>query len=69
MLDASLQTSQVTTMLQLLQRCLPERLASPAWQARLRELTPAWGEDLAADPQRLAAWRGHSDVVLGLAGA
>ena len=55
-------------MLQLLARCLPDRLASPAWQARLRQLIPAWGEALAADPQRLAAWRRRSDQALGLTG-
>ena len=59
-------STAVDTMLQLLSRCLPERLASPAWQARLRELIPAWGGDLAADPARLAAWRQQSNAVLGL---
>jgi malate dehydrogenase (quinone) len=53
-------------MLQLLQRCLPQRLASADWQRRLRQLIPAWGEELAADPARLAAWRGRSEAVLGL---
>jgi malate dehydrogenase (quinone) len=53
-------------MLQLLQRCLPERLASPEWQRRLRQLIPAWGEELAADPERLAAWRARSNAVLRL---
>jgi malate dehydrogenase (quinone) len=62
-------STAVDTMLQLLGRCLPERLASPAWQRRLRQLIPAWGEDLAADPARLAAWRRGSDRVLGLAEA
>ena len=59
-------STAVDTMLQLLSRCLPERLASATWQRRLRELIPAWGEELAQDPQRLAAWRGRSDAVLGL---
>jgi malate dehydrogenase (quinone) len=59
-------STAVETMLQLLGRCMPERLASPGWQQRLRQLIPAWGEQLAADPQRLAAWRGRCDAVLGL---
>ena len=59
-------STAVDTMLQLVQRCLPERLASPAWQQRLRELIPAWGENLAVDPARLAAWRQGSDEALGL---
>jgi hypothetical protein len=45
---------------------MPERLASPTWQQRLRQLIPAWGEALASDPLRLAAWRQHSDQQLGL---
>ena len=59
-------STAVDTMLQLLQRCMPERLASLEWQARLRQLIPAWGEDLAGDSARLAAWRQQSDAVLGL---
>jgi malate dehydrogenase (quinone) len=59
-------STAVQTMLQLLQRCMPERLASPAWQQRLRQLIPAWGEALAQDPQRLDAWRQCSDQQLGL---
>ena len=62
-------STAVDTMLQLLGRCLPERLASPLWQQRLRQLIPAWGEELAADPARLAAWRRCSDQALGLAEA
>jgi malate dehydrogenase (quinone) len=59
-------STAVDTMLQLLQRCLPERLASPEWQRRLRQLIPAWGENLTGDPARLAAWRQRSDQALGL---
>jgi malate dehydrogenase (quinone) len=61
-------STAVDTMLQLLERCLPQRLASPEWQRRLRALIPAWGEDLAADPARLAAWRQQSNAALGLVG-
>jgi malate dehydrogenase (quinone) len=61
-------STAVETMLQLLSRCMPERLASSVWQQRLRQLIPAWGEPLAADPQRLAAWRQRSDRLLGLEG-
>jgi malate dehydrogenase (quinone) len=62
-------STAVDTMLQLLERCLPDRLASPAWQQRLRQLIPAWGEELAADPARLAAWRQGSNATLGLVAA
>jgi malate dehydrogenase (quinone) len=59
-------STAVDTMLQLLGRCMADRLASPGWQARLRDLIPAWGEELGADPARLAAWRRRSEAVLGL---
>ncbi|MFM2123312.1 MAG: hypothetical protein RLZZ589_1749 [Cyanobacteriota bacterium] len=59
-------STAVDTMLQLLARCLPDRLASPQWQRRLRQLIPAWGEELAADPQRLNGWRQRSNATLGL---
>jgi malate dehydrogenase (quinone) len=59
-------STAVDTMLQLLQRCWPERLASSEWQRRLRQLIPAWGEDLGADQGRLARWRQGVDAVLGL---
>ena len=59
-------STAVDTMLQLLSRCLPERLASSAWQDRLHALIPAWGAALDQDPQRLADWRSRSNAVLGL---
>ena len=59
-------STAVDTMLQLLQRCWPQRLASPAWQRRLQQLIPAWGQDQGADPARLAAWRQGVDAVLRL---
>ncbi|MCP9817663.1 malate dehydrogenase (quinone) [Synechococcus sp. GreenBA-s] len=59
-------STAVQTMLELLQRCWPERLASAAWQERLRQLMPSWGQPLAADPALLAQVRKRSNAVLGL---
>ncbi len=59
-------STAVQTMLELLQRCWPERLASAAWQGRLRQLLPSWGHDLDAEPALLAQVRRRSDAVLGL---
>jgi malate dehydrogenase (quinone) len=56
-------------MLEVLQRCWPERFGSSAWQEQLRALIPAWGIDLAQDPDRLRAMRAHTDAALGLAAA
>ena len=59
-------STAVEIMLEVLRRCWPERLASPAWGERLQRLIPAWGADLASDPERLAQWRRRSDQTLGL---
>ncbi len=60
-------STAVQTMLELLQRCWPERFGSSAWQQQLRALIPGWGMDLAQDPDRLRAMRAHTDAALGLA--
>jgi len=52
-----------------LQRCWPERFASPDWQEQLRALIPGWGTDLGAggaDPEALASLRRRSNGALGL---
>jgi len=56
----------VEIMLEVLRRCWPERLASPAWTERLQRLIPAWGVDLGRDPEQLTQWRRRSDQTLGL---
>jgi malate dehydrogenase (quinone) len=60
-------STAVQTMLELLHRCMPERLASEAWQRRLQGLIPSWGVELGGDAAHLAAVRERSDAVLGLA--
>ena len=60
-------STAVKTMVEVLQRCWPERFNSAAWQEHLRALIPSWGEDLAADPERLRGLRSRTDAALGLA--
>jgi malate dehydrogenase (quinone) len=60
-------STAVQTMLELLQRCWPERFGSRAWQEPLRALIPGWGVDLAQDAARLSAQRGRVNAALGLA--
>ncbi|QCH15858.1 malate dehydrogenase (quinone) [Synechococcus sp. CB0101] len=62
-------STAVKTMVDVLQRCWPERFNSSAWQARLRALIPSWGEDLAADPERLCGLRKRADAALQLKGS
>jgi len=54
------------TMLELLQQCWPERMAGGAWQQRLRQLIPSWGQDLGGDAELLARVRERNNRVLGL---
>jgi malate dehydrogenase (quinone) len=60
-------STAVQTMLELLQRCWPERFGSSAWQEPLRALIPGWGVDLAQDAVQLSAQRGRVNAALGLA--
>ena len=59
-------STAVSIMLEVLQRCFPQRLASEAWQQRLRELIPSYGQDLNGDAELLGRMRDRSDRVLGL---
>lgn len=59
-------STAVDIMLTLIARCFPQRLKSPTWQKRVKELIPSYGESLAKDAElhtRLHAWSGE---VLGL---
>jgi len=60
-------STAVQTMLELLQRCWPERFGSTAWQEPLRALIPGWGVNLAQDAAQLTAQRGRVNAALGLA--
>ena len=53
-------------MLEVLQRCWPERFASSAWQEPLRALVPGWGVDLAQDAAQLTVQRARVNAALGL---
>jgi malate dehydrogenase (quinone) len=60
-------STAVQTMIEVLQRCWPERFRSSAWQERLRFLVPGWGMDLAQDADQLTALRARTNAALGLA--
>lgn len=60
-------STAVQTMIEVLQRCWPERFGSSAWQERLRFLVPGWGMDLAQDAAQLTALRARTNAALGLA--
>ncbi len=60
-------STAVTIMLEVLQRCWSERMASESWQKRLQELLPSYGQNPNADPALLIDMRQRSDVLLNLA--
>ena len=59
-------STAVTIMLEVLQRCFPERLASADWQERLTALLPSFYSDPKSDPDVLKGMRERSDGLLGL---
>jgi malate dehydrogenase (quinone) len=56
----------VSIMLDLIQRCFPEQLASEQWQTKLAEIFPAMGEVLASDAERYREVQARSDALLQL---
>ena len=59
-------STAVSIMLEVLERCFPQQLASEAWRSRLRRLLPSYGQDLTGDADLLMATRQRSDALLGL---
>ena len=59
-------STAVAIMLELVQKCFPERSASPEWQARFRQLVPSFGQRLAPDAALTAAVRERSRQSLQL---
>jgi malate dehydrogenase (quinone) len=59
-------STAVSIMLDLVQRCFPEALASEAWQQKLRTMIPSYGRSLAGEAPLLRAVRAHTARVLQL---
>ena len=53
-------------MLRVLQKCMPAKLASPEWQAKLKEMVPSYGQVLHENPALLREVRSWNSRVLGL---
>jgi len=61
-------STAVTIMLEVLQRCFRQQLASASWNERLQALLPSIGGDPVQDPALLLAMRQRSDALLDLQG-
>ena len=52
-------STAVSIMLNVLDRCFPQQLGSPAWQSKLREMIPSFGQKLGEDAalgHRVRTW-------------
>ncbi|GAB3989912.1 malate:quinone oxidoreductase [Spirosoma daeguense] len=59
-------STAVSIMFDLLKRCFPEQSASEAWQQKLKEMIPSYGQILALNPELGQQLRRHTSEVLGL---
>jgi malate dehydrogenase (quinone) len=59
-------STAVSIMLNLLERCFNNQLQSSAWQTKLRQMIPSYGQSLANNPQLLEEVRPFTGEVLGL---
>ncbi|KAA2240532.1 malate:quinone oxidoreductase [Chitinophaga agrisoli] len=61
-------STAVSIMLDLLGRCFKSQLATPEWQAKLKEMIPSYGQKLADNPAFCEEIRNHTSKVLKLKG-
>lgn len=59
-------STAVSIMLDLMKRCFPEPLKTKAWQQKLTEMIPSYGQALANNPELGRAQRKQTSEVLGL---
>lgn len=61
-------STAVSIMLELLDKCFPEQVKTPEWQAKLRKMIPSFGQSLGKDPELCRKIRAHTTAVLKLQG-
>lgn len=59
-------STAVNAMVDVLERCFGDRLKTPEWQARIRELIPSYGQSLVDDAELLNTVRSRTLATLGL---
>ena len=59
-------STAVTIMLEVLNRCWPEKMKTRNWQRRLKMMFPSLGEDLTQSQDKLLEIRNRNDQILGL---
>jgi malate dehydrogenase (quinone) len=59
-------STAVSIMLDLLKRCYPEQVKTAAWQAKLKEIIPSYGQSLSKNPELGRQIRKHTSKILHL---
>ncbi len=59
-------STTISIMLTLLEKCFGEEMKSSAWQSKLREMIPSYGQSMADDPELCRCVRQRSAEVLKL---
>ncbi len=59
-------STAVSIMIDLIDRCFKDQLASPAWQEKLKVMIPSFGQALNEDPVLLAEIRKNTGAILKL---
>ncbi|MDO6391837.1 malate:quinone oxidoreductase [Pontibacter sp. BT731] len=59
-------STAVSIMISLLHRCFPGEMQSAAWQQKIKQMIPSYGESLADNPELLRQVRSWTSEVLGL---
>lgn len=53
-------------MLKVIEKSFKDRLATPLWQARIRQMVPSYGQALNTNPALLNQVRGRTGTILGI---
>ena len=59
-------STAVSIMINLLERCFPEKASSSEWKSKMEEMIPSYGQSLSANPELLEHVRSWTSEVLGL---
>ncbi len=59
-------STAVSIMIDLLKRCFKDALQSEAWQTKLKQMIPSYGQSLGDNPELCARVRAYTSDVLGL---
>jgi malate dehydrogenase (quinone) len=59
-------STAVSAMLDLLKRCFKEEMSSKAWQQKLKQMIPSYGQSLSEDAELCKAVRNRTSKILKL---